>query len=278
MRNKKIKPPRADIKKRVASALLAGTMAVTSMFSNLGFSTPQNADAATVTTTDIGTAIVQAAAKYLGYGYSQSSRYGTNGTFDCSGLVSTVLKDAGVSVPSTSSVSGTPSTTAAWTTWFSEVQDGKIFTYDGKSYKVKTASTLDDFVKYKNDSKYAGYAIVLTSAANATDVAANGLSPGAIMVGDGHASIVADVVKPNITKYTAASVGNNETVAKVLNQIQYQEQVHDYFYSTTGWNFGSLTSSKAYLSCTDSNTLDAIQKHLTGIGSSLNVTSMMKES
>jgi uncharacterized surface anchored protein len=108
--NKKNNIPRSDIKKRVTSALLAGTMAVTSMFSGLSFSltTPQTAEAASSLTVS-GKEVVNEAMKYLGYGYSQEgNRHGADGTFDCSGLVNTVLTGLGFT--------NVPDSTSAWNT------------------------------------------------------------------------------------------------------------------------------------------------------------------
>lgn len=161
-------------KKRIFERAAATLMSILTVTSSLftGVTLPQNTVYAATTTTDvdINTAIVKEAAKYLGYGYSQSSRLGANGTFDCSGLVYTVLNNLGVTMPG-----GVPQGTDAWISWFtSTAADGQQITYNGKAYTIKTAANLTEFESYRNNDAYAGYAIILKNATTYSDLAIAG--------------------------------------------------------------------------------------------------------
>lgn len=178
-----------DVAKRVTSFTLGTVMAVTGAFADLtlpGADTRAEA-AETVTEETVGTDIVNIAMKYLGYGYSQSSRDGSNGTFDCSGLVKKVLEEAGFS--------GVPGNTSDWQ---NQITSGTLsLSYNGQ-YKdsagfngIKYASSLEEMYQMKDDDANNGYAIITRTAITTDRLQDADLPAGSIVVTQATASSAA---------------------------------------------------------------------------------------
>lgn len=178
-----------DVTRRITAFALGSVMAVTGAFAD--FTLPGAAiraeAAGTVTEETVGTDIVNIAMKYLGYGYSQSSRFGSDGTFDCSGLVKTVLEEAGFS--------GVPNDTADWK---SQISSGALsLSYNGQ-YKdsvgfngIKYASSLEELYQMKDDDANNGYAIITKTAITTDRLQDADLPAGSIVVTEATSSSAA---------------------------------------------------------------------------------------
>lgn len=191
---------------------------------------------------DLATKIVQNAAKYLGYGYSQDTRLngGNNRspyTFDCSSLVDKALLDSGVGL----SYSGG---TLAWdgaNAWRSANYEAAItsktlsITYGGKTYTSANGGILycDTVAAYNaavSSSANASKFIVLTNKGESTSITQK---PGTILLhpkddatnSAAHMAIVAGTVTPNFTPKAGAA----GTSAYWWNTYKYMSQVNSYF-------------------------------------------------
>lgn len=189
--------------KRTLAFLLTAVITVTGINAP-GFgllSIKASADSVTTQQNDYGWKIANEAMKYLGYGYSQASRSGANGTFDCSGLTWTVLKDAGFSFDSASVRSaivgnGLDPNTYAWTTdlWDYAISNRDLtLSYGGNSVPVVYSSTWNDYVD-KKEHLNNSLVIYVGGDANTDTMKASGkLKTGDIVITHGeqdHAQIV----------------------------------------------------------------------------------------
>ena len=163
--------------------------------------------------------IVQNAAKYLGYGYSQERRGNDDyHCFDCSSLVSRVLLDSGVVITTGyNGGAGDPLSSSTWAThnWstsgyqYGIEHQSLAITYNGKTYTganggIVYCSTVATYNAAVANAANSGKFVILTTPQMSTQLTQK---PGTILLhpydaatdSAAHMAIVAGSVTPNFT-------------------------------------------------------------------------------
>ena len=207
--------------KNVFKRMLAGLLVLPVIFAILTVSIPAGdsektagvltASAASTVEEDYNHNLVQTMVDYLGYGYSQTERYGETGCYDCSSLVMKVLNQNGVY--------NTPWYTGAWVDQIAG--HSLCMTYNGTSLSYVYCSSITEYQAAINNSANVGKVIVLTSLTGLPSLEEKGLLyPGTLEVYSGHIAMVVGTVPTENQSMTSSY--------STFNQARYGYAAYKY--------------------------------------------------